>query len=100
MIADITTAISSASALETALEYGGILQLTAARALIVGDRFLVAYDDNVSTYVAMVTTNTAIPDDNWFGAGTLTAVNLVKLTGVTEASVGIAVGDVDLIAGS
>jgi hypothetical protein len=96
LIADLTTAISSSDALETALEYGGALQLTMARALAVGDRFLVAYDDNVSSYVAMVTMNTTAPDNGYFGAGSLTAVTLVKLTGVTEASVAIAVGDVDL----
>jgi hypothetical protein len=96
LIADLTTAISSSDALETALEYGGALQLTMARALAVGDRFLVAYDDNVSSYVAMVTMNTTAPDNGYFGVGSLTAVTLVKLTGVTEASVAIAVGDVDL----
>jgi hypothetical protein len=96
LIADLTTAISSSSELEDALEYGGALQVTANAALAVGDRFLVAYDDNVSTYVAMVTTNSVIAADQYIGAGNLTAVTLVKLTGVTEASVGIAAGDIDL----
>jgi hypothetical protein len=96
LIADITTAISSSSELEDALEYGGALQITANGALAVGDRWLVAYDDNVSTYIAMVTTNSVIATDAYIGAGNLTAVTLVKLTGVTEASVAIAAGDIDL----
>ena len=100
LIADITTAISSTSALEDALEYGGALQIKVRGPWAVGDRTIVVYDDNVSTYIAMVTTNTAVPNDTYFGAGTLTAVQLVKLTGLTEASVAIVAGDVDLITGS
>jgi len=100
MMADITTAISSSDALETALEYGGVLQLTAASAWAVGDRALIAYDDNVSSYVAMFTVNTVVPDNGYFGAGSISAVTLVKLTGIAEASDAIGALDVDLIAGS
>ena len=92
---NFTAGIASSDALETALEYGGDLQLTVGGATAVGDRFLVAYDDTVSTYIAMVTNNTAVADDGWFGAGTLTAVNLVKLTGVADASAVVA-NEVDI----
>ncbi|MCS5574379.1 MAG: hypothetical protein NZ789_15730, partial [Pseudomonadales bacterium] len=95
LIVNLTAGIASSSALETALEYGGSLQLTADGAYAVGDRFLVVYDDTVSTYIAQVTNKVAVPDNGWFGAGSLTAINVVKLTGVADATTVIA-ADIDL----
>ena len=86
LVVNLTAGIASSDALETALEYGGSLQLTADGAIGVGDRWLVVYDDTVSTYIAMVTNNVAVADNGWFGSGSLSAVNLVKLTGVADAT--------------
>jgi hypothetical protein len=94
LVINVTAGIASSDALETALEYGGDVQLTASGALSVGDRILVAYDDTVSTYIAMVTFNNAVVDTGWAGSGTLTAVNLVKLTGIADVT-GIAAEDID-----
>ena len=94
LVVNLTAGIASSDALETALEYGGGLQLTADGAIGVGDRWLVVYDDTVSTYIAMVTNNVAVADDGWFGAGSLSAVNLVKLTGIADAT-GVIAGEID-----
>ncbi len=94
LVVNLTAGIASSDALETALEYGGSLQLTASGAIAVGDRILVAYDDTVSTYIAMVTFNNAVIDTGWAGSGTLTAVNLIKLTGIADAT-GLADADID-----
>ena len=95
LVVNLTAGIASSSALETALEYGGGLQLTAGGAIGVGDRWLVVYDDTVSSYIAMVTNNVAVPDNGWFGAGSLTATNLVKLTGIADATTVVA-AEIDL----
>ena len=86
VVVNLTAGIASSSALETAFEYGGSLQLTAAGALSVGDAFIAVYDDTVSTYIDLVVLNTAVPDNGWFGSGSLTATNLIKLTGVADAT--------------
>jgi hypothetical protein len=95
LVVNLTAGVASSDALETALEYGGGLQLTADGAIGVGDRWLVVYDDTVSSYIAMVTNNVAVADNGWFGAGSLTAVNLVKLTGVADATTVVA-AEIDL----
>jgi hypothetical protein len=87
-----TTAISSASAVETALEYGGTFQLTNEGAKAAGDTFFVTYDDNVSTYIAMVTVNSVVADGAYFGVGSLDAKQLIKLTGVAD-NTGVVAGD-------
>ena len=56
---------------------------------------MAVYDDTVSTYVALVTTNNAVPDNGWFGSGTLTATNIIKLTGVADATTVVA-GEIDI----
>jgi len=93
---NLTAGLASSDALETALEYGGSAQMTASAALSVGDRFLAVYDDTVSTYIAMVTLNNAVADGGWAGSGTLTAVNLVKLTGIADSSTVVG-ADIDYV---
>ena len=97
IILSTTTAYTSTDQVETALEYGGGFQLMTGGALSVGDRFLVAWDDNTNSYIGMATTNTAVPDDGYFGSGSLAVVQLVKLSGIaTLAGAVIATSDVDL----
>ena len=94
LVVNLTAGIADSDALETAFEYGGSLQLTADGALSVGDSWFAVYDDTVSTYIALVTTNNDVPDNGWFGSGTLTATNLIKLTGVADAT-DVVVGEID-----
>jgi S-layer protein len=94
---DSTTAYSTASAIETALEYGGAFQLTNAGAKAAGDTFFVSYDDNVSTYVAVVTVNSVVADNAYFGVGSLDAVQLIKLTGVAD-NTDVVTGDLVYVA--
>jgi len=96
IVLNSTTNINTTDALETALEFGGTYQMSnAAVALAVGDTVLVAYDDGVNTYISMVTTNSVVAAEAYFGAGTLDAVQLITLSGVANAT-GIAVGDIIL----
>ena len=94
LVVNLTAGIADSDALETAFEYGGSLQLTADGALSVGDSWFAVYDDTVSTYIALVTTNNDVPNNGWFGSGTLTATNLIKLTGVADAT-DVVVGEID-----
>ena len=89
-----TTAYSTTDAVETAIEYGGAFQLTAGGAYATGDRFLIAYDDNVSSYIAMATLNNPVPDDGYIGSGGVDIVQLVKLTGIASAT-SVTANDVD-----
>jgi S-layer protein len=79
-----TTAYSTSSAVETALEYGGAFQLTNQGAKAAGDTFFVSYDDNVSTYISMVTVNSVVADGAYFGVGSLDAKQIIKLTGIAD----------------
>jgi hypothetical protein len=88
-----TTAISGSSAVETALEFGGTFQLTNEGAKAAGDTWFVSYDDNVSSYIAMVTVNSVVADGAYFGVGSLDAIEIIKLTGVADNSV-IVAGDI------
>jgi len=86
LVINVAAGIANASALEDALEYGGSLAATSSNAVMaVGSRFLVVYDDTVSTYIAMVSLNISTPADSWFSAGSFTAVNIVELTGLATA---------------
>jgi hypothetical protein len=89
-----TTAYSTAAAIETALEYGGALQLKNEGAKAAGDTFFVIYDDNVSTYISMVTVNSVVADEAFFGVGSLDATQIIKLTGIAAAS-GVSTADLD-----
>jgi len=62
-----------------------------------GDRFLVAWDDNVSSYIGMVTTNTTQTADTYIGQGSLSVVQIVKLTGIANAATSLADNDIDLL---
>ena len=97
LIADLTGNIASTDALETALEFGGDLQLTTGGAITVGEKFLVAYDDGTDSYIAEVSVGVATPDNTAFGIGSLVAQNLVKLTGIADVT-DLAAGDIDVIA--
>jgi hypothetical protein len=79
--------VANASALETALETGGASDLKAGADMAVNDTFLVAYDDGTNAYLAQVTVGgDGVADDTKPAAGELTAVNLVKLGGVTDVN--------------
>jgi hypothetical protein len=88
-----TTVAYTASTLESALEFGGGVQLTADGAVATGDRFLVVYDDNANSYIGMATVNQVVPDDGFFAAGSIDIVQLVELTGVASVTSIAAVGD-------
>ena len=88
LVANLAANIASTDALETALEVGGGLALTAGagtKALVAGDSFLVAYDNGTDAYIAVVTTAAGAVDTT-LAAGDLTATNLIKLTGVSDVS--------------
>jgi hypothetical protein len=87
-----TTVAHTASTLESALEFGGAMQLTADGANATGDRFLVIYDDNVSSFIGMATVNQVVPNDGFYATGSIDIVQLVELTGVASGT-SIAAGD-------
>ena len=60
-----------------------------------GDGFLVAYDDNTNSYLAYVTTTSAVVDNANFTDVVVT--NLIQLTGVTDASLFLT-DNIDIIA--
>ena len=96
LVLNSTTNINTTDALETSLEFGGTYQLkNAAAAMAVGDTFLVAYDDGSNSYISMVTANSVIAADSFFGAGTLDAVQIIQLTGVASAT-SVVTGDIIL----
>ena len=85
LVADHASNHADTNALETALEDSGNQELTTAAAIAAGDEFLVLYDDGSHSYLAKVTTTAGLAaDGDKFGAGDLTAVNLVKFTGITD----------------
>ncbi len=86
LIANLSTNIAGASALETALEVGGALALTVDGALIAKDVFLVAYDDGVNSYLAHVESAAGAADNAKFAVGDLTATVVATLVGVVDVS--------------
>jgi hypothetical protein len=96
LILDGTKKVTTSDQLETALEFGGDYGLIAGAALFAGDRFLVAYDNDVDSYIAMVTVNSPSTIGSYFGAGSLTATTLIKLVAVTDAG-GIAASDIVIV---
>jgi hypothetical protein len=93
----VVTNIASSSALEDALEYGGSMALYTNGAWAAGDRLLVSYDDGTDTFVAMVTVNALTADNSWFSSGSLAAVNIVRLVGVSDVTDTDVSGEIDLI---
>ena len=93
LVVNLTAGIADSNALETAFEYGGSLQLTADGALSVGDGWFAVYDDTVSTYIALVTTNNDVLMTDG-SVPVLTATNLIKLTGVADAT-DVVAGEID-----
>jgi len=77
------------SAVETALEVGGSRALTsddATAGYLAKDAFLVMYDDGTDSYLGYFSFGTDPGDDETFTAGDLTVVNLVKFTGIADAT--------------
>jgi hypothetical protein len=77
------------SAVETALEVGGSRALTSDDAVgnyTADDAFLVMYDDGTDSYLGYFSFGTDPGDDATFTAGDLTVVNLVKFTGIADAT--------------
>ena len=99
----MVTDIASASALETALELGGTFAITTngtagtGADMAAGDAFLVAYDNGVSTTIAVVATTAGAGDNATFASGDLTVTDLITLTGITDSET-IAATDLVLIA--
>ena len=50
------------------------------------DGFLIVYDDNVDSYLASVHIGTQTADNGLFASADLTVDNLVKLSGVADAT--------------
>ena len=85
LIASSATAFTVAT-LSDALETGGSLAITFNNALAAKDGFLVVYDDNSDSYIAGVTTGAIIADNAEAAAADFTIENLVKFSGVTDAT--------------
>lgn len=85
LVASSATAFTTAT-LKTALQTGGTLALTANGGWTGAnnDGFLVVYDDNTDSYLAYVTVGADVTNDGTFG--TVTVTNILKLTGVSDAS--------------
>ena len=69
-----------------ALESGGSLQLTANGAIADGDGFIIIYDDNVDTYIALAESAASVSDNAVFGTSGLLVDNMIKLSGVADAT--------------
>lgn len=76
--------VADTGSLETALEIGGGFEISLTNAFAAGDVLLVAYDNGINTFIAAVTT--AAGSSTTFATGDLTAVNLVTLVGITDAT--------------
>jgi len=91
LVANLAANIASTSDLETALEVGGDLALTAAGDgatnddVEAGDIFLVAYDNGVDSFLAAVHA-TATTDNTTFAAGSLAAQNIIQFVGVSDVT--------------
>jgi Ca2+-binding RTX toxin-like protein len=75
--------IANTDALETSLENGGGFQMTFDAGIANTNGFLVLYDDNVNSYLALVQSG-AVAAGGTAASGTLTARNLVTFNGVTS----------------
>ena len=84
--------IATTDALETALEATGDFALTVGGDTAVNDVFITAYDDGTDSYIATVRVLTTTANNTQFGSGALEATNIVKLSGVANAT-SIAAGD-------
>jgi hypothetical protein len=84
IVADTATAYT-ATTLARALEVGGGLALTTNGAVAAADGFLIAYDDNANTYLALVS-STAGASSTTFAANDLTVTNFLTITGMASAT--------------
>lgn len=78
--------LADTDAVETAIEDGGTLELTANGGFSAGDGFLVVYDDGANSYIALATLANNVADDAKIASSDATVQNLVTLTGVTDAN--------------
>ena len=96
ILVNLTGNIADTDALETALEMGGDAALTVSGAVAIGDAVLAAYTDGTDAYIAKVVFGALVSDDDTIRQNSLTATNLVKLTGIDDVT-DILDGDVVLI---
>jgi len=96
VLVNLTGDVADTDALETALEMGGDAALTASGAIAVGDILLAAYTDGTDAYIAQVVFGSIVADNDTIRQNSLTATNLVKLTGIDDVT-DIADGDVVFI---
>lgn len=85
----LTGNFSSTGEVETALETGGSLALTADDAnnlLTASDAFLVIYDNGVDSFLATFAFGTDPGDNTAFTAGDTTVTNLLQFVGIDDAT--------------
>ena len=75
---------------------GGDAALTVSGDVAIGDAVLAAYTDGTDAYIAKVVFGALVSDDDTIRQNSLTATNLVKLTGIDDVT-DILDGDVVLI---
>ena len=80
-----TTAFTTAT-LSDALEVGGSHVLTYTTAIAANEGYVVFYDDNVDTYGALVVAGSGIAAGATGASGDYTIHNLVKFSGVSDAT--------------
>ena len=82
--------IATEAALQTALEIGGLAEMTMDGAIVAKDMMLVTYDNGVDSFLAMVEFGAGIADGAQAADGGLTATNYFTFTGVADSSTLIA----------
>jgi hypothetical protein len=72
--------------LETALETGGSVAVTADGGIAANDALLVAWDDGVNSYLSIVESAAGAVADAKFASGDLTATTLITFTGISDVT--------------
>ena len=75
-----------AGTLEGLLEIGGTNELTTDQAWAVGESFLVLSDNNINASLFLIVVTSATANAANFASGALTAIELVTLVGVVNAT--------------
>jgi hypothetical protein len=94
---DLSANVANAAALDAALEKTGGAAMTMDGLDVAKDGFLAMYDNGTDSFLAHVEIGTAAGDDTIHSVGELTATNLVRFVGVSDANSLIA-ANFDLIA--
>ena len=81
-----SVALSSNAMVTTALEAGGTLALTMNNLMATGDGIIVLWDNNIDSFVGLLTTDTAIADNAQANPGNFTMTTLTRIEGVDNAS--------------